>query len=358
MKEQPNLIFFLIIVGSMLYLLYCPPRETYRNYNLRGGATPDMPAQVPDMTKGNIPVDPSVANPPIGTTTPGGIPIEQDPNADRGLEAGPPKLTAATAGKCINDDDCNIVFGKGSNKCVNNQCNCQVGIGAFCHLRPRYYKPLAEMTPKQVVQFKNKAKLEKMTLEDYREWLSLWESDIEHLPRQHRMNYARMKQGQVIYDIPLYDEVEEFFASKAASRDRVCMDIPNTEIDSPLNWKVRSTLANTGHMNTRGETNRPLNYSRYFKHDPISQKKYERSSDIGVRDWFMNNVNWLFYDIDRNKAWKEPNLNRFMNIVSDARRVPQPDFKPQKILDNKNIPKPEKVDPANMDEAGDFEYMA
>ena len=111
-------------------------------------------------------------------------------------------------------------------------------------------------------------------------------------------------------------------------------------------------------MNTRGETNRNLNYSRYFKSDPISKRKYERSSDIGVRDWFLNNVNWLFYDIDRNKAWKEPNLNRFMNIVSDARRVPKPDFTPQKILDNKKVPKPEKVSSANLDQTQGFDYMA
>jgi len=37
----------------------------------------------------------------------------------------------------------------------------------------------------------------------------------------------------------------------------------------------------------------------------------------------MNNVNWLFYDVDRNQDYKDPNKNQFMNVVND-KRTPAP----------------------------------
>ena len=258
----------------------------------------------------------------------------------------PPSKVGPCPSHCASDKDCNIVFGDGQNKCMEGRCSCVKGSGTFCHLRPNYYKKLSEMTPSQIIKFKKKGKLEKMTIQDYKNWLSLFKYDYDNLPRQHHQNFQRLQQGQVIYDIPLEDPVEEFFSSDAAVRDRVCMDIPNAEIDSPLNWKINSTLTNAGIMNVRGETERPLNWSRYFKQAELSKTKMNRQDkNVQVKDWFMNNVNWLYYDIDRNAAWKEPNLNRFMNIVADARHVPEANFKPQKLLVEKSNGKPRGAEP-------------
>tara|TARA_R100001163_G_C5068494_1_gene208943 strand:- start:12411 stop:13931 length:1521 start_codon:yes stop_codon:yes gene_type:complete len=216
---------------------------------------------------------------------------------------------------CEGDGDCNIIFGNGKNKCLGGKCRCVSGNGTFCHLKSDYYKKLCEMTPAQVVKFKKNAKLEKMTIRDYIKWLSLFKYDVENLPRQHLRNFQRYMRGLPIYDIPLQDPTEEFFASRAAKQDRVCLDIPNAEIDSPLNYKIRSTLDNSGMINRLEDTVKPLNWSRYYGHQSLAKDRYERTNDVSIKDWFMNNINWMFYDIDRNASYRDPNRNRFMNVL-------------------------------------------
>jgi len=216
---------------------------------------------------------------------------------------------------CESHGDCNIVYGKGKNKCVGGQCKCIAGTGTFCHKRPDYYKKLCEMSPAQIIKFKKHGHLEKMTIGDYIKWLSLFRYDVKSLPREHLRNFQRYMQGLPIYDIPLTDPTDEFFSSQAARKDRVCLDIPNAEIDSPLNYKINSQLNNTGRMNVRGDTQYPLNWSRYYNHKALNKNRYERTDGMTMKDWFLNNVNWLFYDIDRNAAYKDPNQNRFMNVV-------------------------------------------
>lgn len=216
---------------------------------------------------------------------------------------------------CESHGDCNIVYGKGKNKCIGGQCKCISGTGTFCHKRPDYYKKLCEMSPAQIIKFKKHGHLEKMTISDYVKWLSLFRYDVKSLPREHLRNFQRYMQGLPIYDIPLTDPTEEFFSSQAARKDRVCLDIPNSEIDSPLNYKINSQLNNTGNMNVRGDTQFPLNWSRYYNHKPLNKNRYERTDGLTMKDWFLNNINWLFYDIDRNAAYKDPNQNRFMNVI-------------------------------------------
>lgn len=271
--------------------------------------------------------------------------IEQGPNPDGGLVVGPDgvpvRVEPRPGGKptsppngadscerivtvpekvgCVSDNDCNIVFGNGNNKCLSGKCRCNSGTGTFCHLRSDYYKKLSEMTPAQIIKFKKHGKLEKMTIKDYLKWLSLFKYDIENLPKQHLGNFNRYLKGLPVYDIPLSDPTDEFFASSAAKNDRVCLTIPNAEVDSPLNWKMRSDLDSSGMINVLEETQRPLNYSRFYGHRALSNNRMERTNELTAKDWFFNNINWMFNDVDRtNSLYANPQANRFMNIIDQT----------------------------------------
>lgn len=259
-------------------------------------------------------------------------PMATDPEVNKShlLIEIPDKVT------CNTNEDCNIIYGKGKNQCVGGKCKCTEGTGAFCHKRPNYYKDPTEMTPAQVIKFKKNAKLENMTIGDYKNWLMLFKYDQESLPRYHLRNFQRLMMGQPIYDIPLSDPVEEYFADSAAKKDKITMEIPNAEIDSPLNWKINSQLNNTGKIDRLGNTERPLNWSRYYKYPALSADRFERSDKLTVKDWFLNNINWLFYDVDRNQAYKDPNANRFMNIIGDSRQ-PQSSYTPQRLIQESGL---------------------
>lgn len=280
------------------------------------GVTPDQ------LTDEQIEKGPTDGGLVVG---PDGVPVKVE-NRPPGKPSVPPGgsdsceriVTVPEKVGCVTDNDCNIVFGNGNNKCLSGKCRCNSGTGTFCHLRSDYYKKLSEMTPAQIVKFKKHGKLEKMTIKDYIKWLSLFKYDIENLPKQHLGNFNRYLRGLPIFDIPLSDPTDEFFASAAAKQDRVCLTIPNSEIDSPLNWKIRSDLNSSGMINVLEETQRPLNYSRYYGHPALSKNQFERTNDVSVKDWFFNNINWMFYDIDKNALYKDPQANRFMNIIDQT----------------------------------------
>lgn len=108
---------------------------------------------------------------------------------------------------CQSDQDCNIVYGQGQNKClVNNQCYCLNGSGIFCHYGPTYYKDPKDMTPEQLQKFKTKAKFDHMTVQDYVNWLYLHnnESDLENLTLRHLINLRKLLKGipLTLNDIP------------------------------------------------------------------------------------------------------------------------------------------------------------
>ncbi len=106
---------------------------------------------------------------------------------------------------CRNDDDCNVVFGNGYNKCLsNNKCYCVEGSGLFCHYGPTYYKDPKDLTDRQLQKFKLKAKFDKMTVQDYVNWLMLFEDDLDDLAPRHLNNFLKIKKGVklTLNDIP------------------------------------------------------------------------------------------------------------------------------------------------------------
>lgn len=361
------LIFIFLLV---FYILYCIA-DTKELLNIPPPS--ETKVQLAQEQIGDTSIPPLSAKQTQGISSPSDIsqtiPLLKSPNNIQNINGddGQIKNTTNTmdeqpAGigpcrnKCGSNEDCNIVFGRGQNKCVNGRCSCVSGTGTFCHLRPNYYKNPREMTPAQIIKFKNDAQLSKMTLQDYKNWLSLFEFDLDNLPKIHLANYNRVKSGLPVYDIPLADPVDEFFASSAARRDRVCMDIPNADIDSPLNWKLHSSFNNMGNINSRGETNVSLPYAQYTHNNHLdeanvfsTERTYERENNITIKDWFLNNINWIFDDIDRNAMWRynDPNQNRFLNIIENKGVVPkQATLLAQKLLADeyaagkKSIPEP------------------
>lgn len=106
---------------------------------------------------------------------------------------------------CRNDSDCNVVYGNGENKCLsNNKCYCVKGSGLFCHYGPTYYKDTKDMTDRQLQKFKLRAKFDKMTVQDYVNWLMLFEDEPDQLAPRHLNNLFKILKGVKITlnDIP------------------------------------------------------------------------------------------------------------------------------------------------------------
>lgn len=106
---------------------------------------------------------------------------------------------------CKSDADCNVVYGNGQNKCLsNNKCYCVKGSGLFCHYGPTYYKDTKDMTDRQLQKFKLKAKFDKMTVQDYVNWLMLFEDEPDQLAPRHLNNLFKILKGIKITlnDIP------------------------------------------------------------------------------------------------------------------------------------------------------------
>lgn len=106
---------------------------------------------------------------------------------------------------CNNNDDCNIVYGHGLNRClVNRQCYCVEGSGQFCHYGPTYYKDPKDMSAHQLEKFKYHAHFDKMTLQDYINWLYLYIDEKDLLAPRHLINLEKLLKGMSLtrYDIP------------------------------------------------------------------------------------------------------------------------------------------------------------
>ena len=72
------------------------------------------------------------------------------------------------------------------------------------HYGTTYYKDPKEMTDRQLSKFKTKAKFNKMTLQDYVNWLQLFETESGQLNNFNRQNLIKIQNGNrlIIDDIP------------------------------------------------------------------------------------------------------------------------------------------------------------
>lgn len=235
---------------------------------------------------------------------------------------------------CNGDADCNQVYGQGANRCLNGKCECRFGTGKFCHLTPTFYLDPSLMTPAQVIKFKNRAKLQNMTLQDYKNWLGLFESDLNGLAPVHRTNYFKMKRGDPITVIPSAEEanIQDGWQSPGYKVDangtiepnitpvdprmynihggrqlapagilpesqdliQVKLTMPGVEVDSPINYRFIRQDNTTGFINNFAKTVTPLRYSDY-EHSFESNRKYIEYKDqvkpfrtMLTSSWYQN----------------------------------------------------------------------
>ena len=77
----------------------------------------------------------------------------------------------------------------------------------------KIYKDVAKMSPEQQVKFKYNAKFKHMKLDDYKDWLSLYENDKEGsrlLSAEHEANFKKFKEGTLEEsDIPKHIDLEK-----------------------------------------------------------------------------------------------------------------------------------------------------
>lgn len=155
---------------------------------------------------------------------------------------------------CNSDKDCNVVYGNGQNKCrIDHTCDCVKGSGQFCHYGPTYYKDPKDMTPQELRQFKLNAKVYKMTLQDYKNWLIQFEDQSEQdlLAPQHFANLQKLLKG-----LPLTDD-----------------DVPREDVPPPLTaeqyfdqlYQLDAQL-NPRNAETAG-LQLPANYLEYSQYD-------------------------------------------------------------------------------------------
>ena len=163
---------------------------------------------------------------------------------------------------CSSNNDCNVIYGQGRNKCMSNhQCYCAEGSGRFCHYGPTYYMDPKDMTEDQIRKFKTKAKFNHMTLQDYMNWLSLFEDEPDVLPQRHLDNLRKMQKGiRLTVDniprerIPPPLTARQYFENIAALDGQMMpQDLDTGGIEIPSNYMAYSqfvTPENLKHMNT------------------------------------------------------------------------------------------------------------
>lgn len=103
---------------------------------------------------------------------------------------------------CTSNQDCNQLHT--GNICgVDNKCHCKKGSGTFCQLGRMKYKNPENMTPSELLEFKSKFRKD-FTLQDYKNWLLLYQNEIKILKPHHRKNLQKLLDGKKLRkrDIP------------------------------------------------------------------------------------------------------------------------------------------------------------
>jgi len=106
---------------------------------------------------------------------------------------------------CEKDADCNLFYGDGKNTCKsNNQCRCEIGAGVLCQRGPTHFKDPKDMTKKEKTIFKNTSNYDNFTIQDYKNWLELYNKDYYLLSDEHLINLRKVMRGEplALRDIP------------------------------------------------------------------------------------------------------------------------------------------------------------
>jgi hypothetical protein len=215
---------------------------------------PQQPPQPPPQQASHPPQSscPAPQKPPIATEVGTSQTSPTDP------------IRASPSVGCTTHSDCNVVYGNGANRClVNHQCYCNTGSGQFCQYGPTYYKDPKDMTPSQVRRFMYRANFDQMTLQDYINWLTLFEEEPDELSARHLSNLHKMRKG-----IPLTRQ-----------------DIPRDQIPPPLtaqDYFAQMSLIdqqNSPRNLDTGGLQLPSNYMDYSSFDTPKNLKHLENKD-------------------------------------------------------------------------------
>ena len=184
---------------------------------------------------------------------------------------------------CTSDKDCNVVYGNGQNKCLaDHQCYCAKGSGQFCHYGPTYYKDPKNMTDEQRRKFKLKAKVYKMTVQDYINWLSLFEDEQELLSPRDLLNLQKLLKGMSLTDtdvpreeIPPPLTAEQYFDQLYALDSQL----------NPQNTDTAGLQLPANYMNYSQYEN-PRNLKHLDEHDQMEAlHKYQNREVLDKTQW-------------------------------------------------------------------------
>jgi len=201
----------------------------------------------------------------------------------------------------------------------------------------RYYKKLEEMTPAQIIKFKKKAKVGKMTMLDYQAWLSLFQYDKANLGVQHHENLDRLLKGLPIIDIPIPTMLDDMLKGQAQEMGEatITLRIPNTEIDSPVNYDPRSTYDTSGEIDKNNVVDpyrlKYGGYAGYADYRNSNKNKVERTKNLKADQWYQRgSFPWIFDQPESGYLFK---ANRFENIIKNNQEGRQACCKAKVALD-------------------------
>lgn len=148
-----------------------------------------------------------------------------------------------TTAVCQDDSNCNTVYGQGQNRCDAGRCRCRYGDGPQCQLLPTYYQDPRNMTPIQIIRFKQDAQLSKMTTQDYQNWLLLYSPDPEDLPLLHQKNLFRVQRKESV-TVPTQTAVDS--AQERYRQEVPASSLPPGSVVQPQNGNSQSQLVKGG----------------------------------------------------------------------------------------------------------------
>jgi hypothetical protein len=147
------------------------------------------------------------------------------------------------------------------------------------HIGTTYYKDPKNMTPKQIQKFKEKAKIYKMTLQDYINWLTLFIDDPDALPPKHLSNLLKLRAGQPLTndDVPRdqvpYPLTAQQYFEKISSIDYQLLpqNLDTAGVQIPANYMEYSQFDSPRNLKHLDDYNHIEKLNKYNHKESIDQ---------------------------------------------------------------------------------------
>jgi len=147
------------------------------------------------------------------------------------------------------------------------------------HMGATYYKDPKNMTPQQIQKFKEKAKIYKMTLQDYINWLTMFIDDPDALPPKHLSNLLKLRGGQSLTkdDIPR-DQIpypltaQQYFEKVSTIDDQLLpQNLDTAGVQIPANYMEYSQFDSPRNLKHLDDYNHIEKLKKYEHKESIDQ---------------------------------------------------------------------------------------